>query len=87
MDSSLAKARKHIFWTIFVVYEAIKEGTRLDIVYLDFAKAFDKVDHNVLIRKLAENKIKGKLGRWIKEFLKDRKFRVVANEEMSKNKK
>ena len=65
------------------VYEALEEGVRLDTVFLDFAKAFDKVDHNILIRKLAENKIKGKLGRWIKEFLINRKFRVVANGEMS----
>ena len=65
------------------VYEALEEGARLDTVYLDFAKAFDKVDHNVLITKLAANKIKGKLGRWIREFLSERKFRVVANGEFS----
>ena len=64
------------------VYEAIEEGARLDTVYLDFAKAFDKVDHQILLRKLAENKIKGKLGIWIKEFLSNRKFRVVANGEI-----
>ena len=61
------------------VYEALEEGARLDTVYLDFAKAFDKVDHNVLLKKLAANKIKGKLGRWIREFLNERKFRVVVN--------
>ena len=65
------------------VYEALEEDGRLDTVYLDFAKAFDKVDHNILITKLAENKIKGKLGRWIREFLRNRKFRVVANGEIS----
>ena len=31
------------------VYEAIEEGARLDTVYLDFAKAFDKVDHQILL--------------------------------------
>merc|ERR1712215_453762 len=30
------------------VYEALEEGVRMDTVYLDFAKAFDKVDHAVL---------------------------------------
>ena len=50
---------------------------------MDFAKAFDKVDHNILITKLAENKIKGRLGRWIREFLRERKYRVVANGEIS----
>ena len=43
------------------VYEALEEGVRMDTVYLDFAKAFDKVDHEILMEKLAENKIKGKL--------------------------
>merc|ERR1712106_621675 len=65
------------------VYEALEEDARVDTVYLDFAKAFDKVDHNILLTKLAENKIKGKLLRWIREFLRDRKFRVVVNGEMS----
>ena len=61
------------------IYEALEEDARLDTVYLDFAKAFDKVDHNILITKLAENKIKGRLGRCIREFLRERKYRVVAN--------
>jgi hypothetical protein len=30
----------------------LEEGTGLNVVYLDFAKAFDKVDHGVLFRKL-----------------------------------
>ena len=65
------------------VYEALEEGARMDTVYLDFAKAFDKVDHDILMEKLAKNKIKGKLGKWIREFLRNRKYRVVANGEIS----
>ena len=55
----------------------------MDKVYLDFAQAFDKVDHEILMEKLAENKIKGILGRWIREFLRDRKYRVLVNDEIS----
>ena len=40
------------------VYEAMEEGIRIDTVYLDFAKAFDKVDHNILLRKIVDHKIK-----------------------------
>ena len=69
------------------VYEAIEDNARLDTVYLDFAKAFDKVDHNLLLTKLAEHKVKGKLWRWIKMFLTNRKYRVVANGEMSEEQK
>merc|ERR1712121_440477 len=35
------------------VYEALEEGARMGTVYLDFAKAFDKVDHNILMEKIA----------------------------------
>jgi hypothetical protein len=59
------------------------EGKRLDTIFLDFAKAFDKVDHEILLEKIRTHKISGKIGKWIREFLKDRKFRVVANSCMS----
>lgn len=45
-------------------------------------KAFNKVDHNIFVTKLAENKIIGKLGMWIIEFLINRKFRVLTNGQM-----
>ena len=65
------------------VYEALAEGVRIDTIYLDFAKAFDKVDHGILLQKIGKHKIKGKVGMWIQEFLNDRKYKVVANGEMS----
>ena len=61
------------------IYEAMEEGVRVDTVFLDFAKAFDKVDHSILMSKVIKHKIKGKLGRWIMEFLNNRKFIVIAN--------
>ena len=66
------------------IYEALTEGKRLDTVFLDFAKAFDKVDHTILLEKVKKHGIGGKIGRWIMEFLKERKFRVVANGCMSR---
>ena len=65
------------------VYDALEEGVRIDTIYLDFAKAFDKVDHSILLKKVIDHKIKGKVGLWIKNFLQDRKYRVVANGVMS----
>ena len=35
-----------------VIYEAISEGKGTDTVYLDFANAFDKVDHDILLKKV-----------------------------------
>merc|ERR1712179_249290 len=54
------------------------------IVFLDFTKAFNKVDHTILLEKVKKHGIGGKIGRWIIEFLKERKFRVVANGCMSR---
>ena len=46
----------------------------MDIIFLDFAKAFDKVSHIKLISKLKAHGINGKL--WIKEWLHQRTQRV-----------
>ena len=54
------------------VEEAIsywEDGKATDTMYLDFAKAFDKVDHDILCHKLRALGITGKVGVWIKEFL------------------
>ena len=36
-----------------------------------------------MVRNVEKHRIKGKVGKWIWEFLTDRKYRVVANGEMS----
>ena len=41
----------------------------MDVIYLDFAKAFDKLDHGITLKKLEFLGIKGLLGRWITTFL------------------
>ena len=43
-----------------------------DMIYLDFAKAFDKVDHGVLLHKLKQLGITGKLGNWLLSSLSNR---------------
>ena len=51
------------------VEEAIRnweQGKATDTIYLDFAKAFDKVDHDILCHKLRALGITGKLGVWIR---------------------
>ena len=51
----------------------LDQGIRTDMIILDFAKAFDKVNHSLLIHKLHHYGIKDDTNRWIKDFLKDRK--------------
>lgn len=55
----------------------------LDIIFLDFAKAFDKVSHRRLLHKLSVYGITGKLATWIAAFLKDRKQRVILGKHFS----
>lgn len=61
------------------VSKAVDEGQPVDIIYLDFAKAFDKVPHRRLILKLKSHGVSGDLLRWIQDWLSDRKQRVVLN--------
>ena len=58
------------------VTRQVDEGHDLDVIYLDFAKAFDKVPHQRLLRKLENHGIKGKVLKWITSWLSDRKQRV-----------
>jgi len=51
-------------------------GNSIDIVFLDFAKAFDKVPHHRLILKLESQGISGKVLQWIEEWLQGRTQRV-----------
>ena len=57
----------------------LDSGDCADILYLDFAKAFDKVQHQRLLLKMEAMGIKGLALNWIKAWLSDRKQRVVLN--------
>ena len=56
----------------------LAKGYQTDIVILDFAKAFDKVNHSLLVHKLAHYGITGRVNAWIQNFLKDRRQAVVV---------
>ena len=55
------------------------EGNDTDSIYLDFSKAFDKVDHKILLQKLYACGIRGKLLNWLKSYLSNRIQTVVVN--------
>jgi hypothetical protein len=65
------------------VTAAADEGKSVDIVYLDFAKAFDKVPIQHLISKLSAVGIRGNMLRWISDWWTDRKQRVVVGGKFS----
>ena len=61
----------------------VDEGSPVDIIYLDFQKAFDKVPHQRLILKLKSHGIGISIINWIEQWLTDRRQRVVVDGEVS----
>ena len=57
----------------------MEDSSNVDVIYSDFEKAYDKVDHKELVNKMTNKfKVKGKLLKWIENFLKDRKQQVLV---------
>ena len=56
---------------------------QVDLVILDFSKAFDTVPHRKLLHKLKNYGVRGNILRWISSFLMDRHQRVVVKGEVS----
>ncbi|KAK4810884.1 hypothetical protein QYF61_013292 [Mycteria americana] len=61
------------------VTRLVDEGKAVDVVYLDFSKAFDTVSHSILLEKLAAHGLDGCTLRWVKNWLDGRAQRVVVN--------
>ena len=66
----------------FVFSEHDREKA-VDVIYLDFQKAFDKVPHRRLLRKVRSLGIDDSVADWIENWLRDRRQRVVVNGEAS----
>ena len=65
-------------WTI-----SVDQGNGVDVVFLDFKKAFDSVPHQRLLIKLRSYGISDDCLNWIGDFLRGRHQRVVVNGEKS----
>ena len=57
----------------------VDKNLQVDIIYLDFAKAFDTVPHDLLIHKLRTFGINGSLLSLLENYLHDRYQKVVIN--------
>ena len=66
------------------ILSILEEGHNADSIYLDFSKAFDKVDIGLLCHKLRDMGISGKLGILLHNFLSNRKQIILANGTKSK---
>lgn len=59
--------------------KSLDKGSQVDAIFLDFAKAFDTVDHMLLITKLKFYGVKGTFLKWFESYLGNRQQRVVIN--------
>ena len=64
--------------------EALSHNLPVDIIYLDYEKAFDKVPHQRLLLQLAKFGIGGNILQWIGDYLHERTQRVRINGSYSK---
>uniref|UniRef100_A0A914NIP6 Reverse transcriptase domain-containing protein n=1 Tax=Meloidogyne incognita TaxID=6306 RepID=A0A914NIP6_MELIC len=64
-------------------YKAIQLNKSIDLVYIDFARAFDSVPINRILYKLKSIGISGKIYMFIKNFLENRTFRVKIEDTLS----
>ena len=58
------------------VTRKLDKGESVDVIYLDFQKAFDKALHRRLLKKLKAHGVKGKILAWIEDWLTGRRQRV-----------
>ncbi|GAB0209293.1 mitochondrial enolase superfamily member 1 [Grus japonensis] len=62
---------------------SVDVGRAVDIVYLDFPKAFDTVPHSLLLEKLMRYGLDKRSVRWMRNWLTGRTQRVVVNSSFS----
>lgn len=67
-----------IVFTEFVS-ENMDSHNQVDAIYTDYSKAFDRIDHELLLRKLFAAGIRGDLFRWFSSYVRNRSQAVVLN--------
>lgn len=65
------------------ILEALASKHNMDIIMLDYAKAFDKINHSILLFKLKKLGVGGQIGKWIGNFLLERTQRVSVDGHLS----
>ena len=65
------------------IHKVIKDNDHVDAFFSDFSRAFDSVNHDLLIRKLHNFGIRGTLLNWLNSYLVDWFAQVIIKNVMS----
>ena len=65
------------------IRNSLRTKSVLAVVFCDFSNAFDTVWHNGLLYKLSRCGIRGRMLRWLRDYLSDRSFKVFFEGEYS----
>ena len=77
--SGLNNPRSNLLSFLETVTSLVDAKENVDAIYLDLAKAFDKVPHRRLMLKLEAHGIGGLVSNWIRSWLTDRRQRVIVD--------
>ena len=81
-SSGFTRSDSAINQLLFITNEfgkALDEGKEIRVVFCDISKAFDRVWHIGLLKKIKSIGIQGSLLSWIQNYLSNRKQRVAIN--------
>ena len=75
--------QQNILYLIFILIKGIENHKKNVCVFLDFAKAFDKVNHEILLRKLNHYGVRGIALEWFQSYLTNRLQAVKLSQHLS----
>ena len=67
------------------IYDSLDDGNYVFSLFLDFRKAFDCIDHNILLQKLYHYGYRGPIHRLLQSYLSNRYQYTVVNGQTSSN--
>ena len=65
------------------IVDSLSRKERIIAIFMDLSKAFDTIDHNILLQKLNNYGIRGIALSWIRSYLSDRQQYVFINNKSS----